>query len=163
MSSQGNVWKSSHKQTITAKALAGAETWHATQTGSRPRPPKSPKNSKRKRWMVSDEDSDSSNESLHECQCTSKKKKNASSKHSQKEKSTTVEIEESDAKSGEETKNDDGENAEGSDLGVQHKANIPAPLATKKQWANDLLTVFTQKCTVKFVGIDGVVDMKRGR
>jgi hypothetical protein len=79
--------------------------------------------------MVSDEDSDSSNESLHKRQHTSKKKKNASSKHSQKGKSTTLEIEEvrdianvtdskvevinhkSDAKSGEETENDDGEDA----------------------------------------------------
>jgi hypothetical protein len=51
---------------------------------------------------------------------------------------------------------------EGSDLGVQQKANIPAPLATKKQQANDLLIMFTQKCIVKFVGIDGAVDMKRG-
>jgi hypothetical protein len=129
MSTQGNAWKSSCKQTITAKALAGAETRHATQTGSCPRPPKSPKNSKWKRQMVSDEDSDSSNESLHEHQHTSKKKKNASFKHSWKEKSTTVEIKEvcnienvmdsevevinckSDAKSGEETENDDGEDA----------------------------------------------------
>ncbi|KAG2124733.1 hypothetical protein BD769DRAFT_1669215 [Suillus cothurnatus] len=127
MSTQGNAWKSSCKQTITAKALAGAETWHATQTGSCSRPPKSPKNSKWKRQMVSDEDSDSSNESLHEHQHTSKKKKNASFKHSWKEKSTTVEIKEvcnienvtdsevevinckSDAKSGEETENDDGD------------------------------------------------------
>lgn len=79
--------------------------------------------------MVSDEDSDGSNESLHEPQRTSKKKKNASSKLSQKEKRTTVEIEEvrndenvmeseveiingeSDAKSSEETENDDGEDA----------------------------------------------------
>ncbi|KAG2128411.1 hypothetical protein BD769DRAFT_1667520 [Suillus cothurnatus] len=129
MSTQGNAWKSSCKQTITAKALADAETWHATQTGSCPRPPRSPKNSKWKRQMVSDEDSDSSNESLHEHQHTSKKKKNASFKHSWKEKSTTVEIKEvcnienvmdsevevinckSDAKSGEETENDDGEDA----------------------------------------------------
>jgi hypothetical protein len=77
--------------------------------------------------MVSDEDSDGSNESLHEPQHTSKKKKNASSKLSWKEKRTTVEIEEvrnvenvmeneveiinreSDAKSSEETENDDGE------------------------------------------------------
>jgi len=42
---------------ITAKALAGTETQHATQTGSCPRPPNSAKNSKWKRWMVSDEDS----------------------------------------------------------------------------------------------------------
>ncbi|KAG2117544.1 hypothetical protein BD769DRAFT_1390867 [Suillus cothurnatus] len=129
MSTQGNAWKSSCKQTITAKALAGAETRHATQTGSCPKPPKSPKNSKWKRQMVSDEDSDSSNENLHEHQHTSKKKKNASFKHSWKEKSTTVEIKEvcnienvmdsevevinckSDAKSGEETENDDGEDA----------------------------------------------------
>ncbi|KAG1859620.1 hypothetical protein DFJ58DRAFT_726327 [Suillus subalutaceus] len=181
MSNQGNVRKSSRKRTITAKSLAGSETRNATQTGSRPRPPKSPKNSKRKRRVVSDEDSDSGNESLHEHQRTSKKKKNASSKHSQKEKSTAVEVEgvcdienvmdsevevincESDVKSNEETENDDGEDAEGSDLGVQHKAEIPAPLATKKQQANDLLTVFTQKCTVKFIGIEGVVDKKRGR
>ncbi|KAG2359518.1 hypothetical protein BDR07DRAFT_1378634 [Suillus spraguei] len=180
MSNQGNVRKSSCKRTITAKALAGSETWHATQTGSHSRPPKSPKNSKWKRWVVSDEDSNSCNESLHERQCTSKKKKNASSKHSLKEKSTAVEIEEvcdienvmdsetevinheSDAKSSEETENDNDEDAEGSDLGVQHKANIPAPLATKKQQANDLLTMFTQKCTVKFIGIEGVVDTKRG-
>jgi hypothetical protein len=51
---------------------------------------------------------------------------------------------------------------EGSDLGVQHKADNPAPLATKKQWADDLLTVFIQKCMVKFIGIDGAVDTKRG-
>lgn len=70
-----NPRKSSHKQTATAKALAGSETRNATQKGSRQRPPKSPKNSKRKRPAVSDEESDSSNDSSPpEHQHTSKKK-----------------------------------------------------------------------------------------
>ncbi|OJA19808.1 hypothetical protein AZE42_12301 [Rhizopogon vesiculosus] len=47
------------------------------------------------------------------------------------------------------------------DLGAQHKAYLPDLLTIKKQWASDLLIVFTEKCTMKFVGIDGVVDTKQ--
>lgn len=49
------------------------------------------------------------------------------------------------------------------DLGEQHKADLPDLLTTKKWQASDLLTVFTEKCVVKFVGVDGVVDSKKGR
>jgi len=70
-----NPRKSSRKRTATAKALAGSETRNATQKGSRSRPPKSPKNSKRKRPIVSEEESDSSNDSSPpEHRHTSKKK-----------------------------------------------------------------------------------------
>jgi hypothetical protein len=70
-----NPRKSSRKRTATAKALAGSETRNATQKGSRSRPPKSPKNSKRKRPVVSEEESDSSSDSSPpEHQHTSKKK-----------------------------------------------------------------------------------------
>jgi hypothetical protein len=70
-----NPWKSSCKQTATAKALAGSETHNVTQKGSCSRPLKSPNNSKRKRPVVSEEESDSSSDSSPpEHQRTSKKK-----------------------------------------------------------------------------------------
>ncbi|OJA11623.1 hypothetical protein AZE42_05468 [Rhizopogon vesiculosus] len=70
-----NLRKSSRERTATAKVLASSETWNATQKGSRSRLPKSPKSSKRKRPVVSEKESDSSNDSSPpKHQHTSKKK-----------------------------------------------------------------------------------------
>ncbi|OAX39967.1 hypothetical protein K503DRAFT_865021 [Rhizopogon vinicolor AM-OR11-026] len=54
---------------------------------------------------------------------------------------------------------DNGED-ERNDLGAQHKADPPDLLTIKKQRASDLLNVFTEKCTVKFVSVDGLQMLK---
>ncbi|KAF9232797.1 hypothetical protein BU15DRAFT_31894, partial [Melanogaster broomeanus] len=55
----------------------------------------------------------------------------------------------------------DEENSDG--LEENHRADIPAMVIPKRQHAEDLLTIFSEKCTVKFCHTDGRVETLKGR
>lgn len=49
------------------------------------------------------------------------------------------------------------------DITDQHRAVVPDVLPTKKNKASDVLTIFSDRCTVKFCQRDGLVDTLKGR
>jgi hypothetical protein len=45
----------------------------------------------------------------------------------------------------------------------QHRATVPAMAVSRKKQAEDILTVMSERCTVKFCHPEGKVDTLKGR